>query len=332
MNEWQDVAEDVKGRAGPGMVHTYSIVALDEETRQMGVAVQSRAFCVGSLVPWGEPGVGVVATQASVDVSYGPLGLALMRAGKSATESLTGLVAADSRANVRQVAMLDAQGDVAVHTGKDCMDAAGHRAGNCFSAQANLMLKSTVWGAMGEAFEAAEGDLAERLLVALEAAEGEGGDIRGKQSAALLVVSGDGSAKPGYGREVDLRVDDHPKPLVELRRLLRLSRAARRWHAATEVLREDPVAEGSLHWALGEYDRALSLLDRDADIAEVSFWKAVTLLHLDEREEALALFRFVFGVEPAWRHVIPRLVPVGILQDDPTLVERIMGLDSTHRS
>jgi uncharacterized Ntn-hydrolase superfamily protein len=210
-------------RARP--VHTYSVVARDAATGDLGVAVQSHWFSVGSLVTWAEAGVGAVATQSFVDPAYGPLGLGLMRAGKSAREALDGLLAADAGRDVRQVAMVDAKGVVAVHTGKKCIEAAGHATGAGWSVQANLMASERVWPAMARAMEQARGDLAERMLAALEAAEAAGGDIRGRQSAALLVVRGASSGRPWADRAVELRVEDHPRPLEELRRLLRVHRA-----------------------------------------------------------------------------------------------------------
>ena len=171
-------------------VHTYSIVARDAATGDLGVAVQSHWFSVGSAVPWAEPGVGAVATQSFTEPSYGPLGLALMKAGKSAPEALKALLAADGDREVRQVAMVDAQGRSAAHTGAKCIQAAGHEVGEGFTVEANLMDKATVWPAMAKAFKGAKGDLADRLLAALRAAQAEGGDIRGQQSAAILVVKG----------------------------------------------------------------------------------------------------------------------------------------------
>src|SRR5919198_5477997 len=176
-------------RPGP-LAHTYSIVARDPNTGELGVAVQSHWFSVGSLVPWVEAGVGAVATQSFVDPSYGKLGLDLMRAGKSAPEALKALIAGDAASDVRQVAMIDTQGRVAAHTGAKDIQAAGHKVGTNYSVQANLMLNDTVWPAMSRAFEAAKGDLADRMLAALDAAQAAGGDIRGRQSAALIVVSG----------------------------------------------------------------------------------------------------------------------------------------------
>ncbi len=171
------------------------------------MAVQSHWFAIGPLVPWAEAGVGAIATQSFVDASYGKLGLDLMCAGRSAPNALKGLLAADSNRDVRQVAMIDATGKVAAHTGSKCIPAAGQYVGVDFSVQANLMLNDTVWPAMAKAFESARGDLAERLLTALEAAEAAGGDIRGRQSAALVVVSGKPTGKPWQDRVYDLRVE-----------------------------------------------------------------------------------------------------------------------------
>jgi uncharacterized Ntn-hydrolase superfamily protein len=203
---------------------TYSIVARDAETGELGVAVQSRAFRAGSGVGWALPGVGAVASQAFSERSYGPLGLELLRAGKTPEQALAGLVAADPESAVRQVAMVDAESRTAVHTGAECIREAGHLTGDGYSVQANMMRSTDVWHAMAEAFEAATGSLARRLLAALEAAEAAGGDWRGQQAAGLLVVAADD--KP-WERVSDLRVDDHAEPLRELRRLLDLEEAYR---------------------------------------------------------------------------------------------------------
>ena len=202
-------------------VHTFSIVARDPQTGELGVAVQSHWFSVGSIVPWAEAGIGAVATQSFVDPSYGKLGLDLMRAGKSAPDTLKSLLAGDEGRDVRQVAMIDAQGRVAAHTGSKDIQAAGHIVGRDYSVQANLMLDEKVWPAMSRAFETTKGDLAERMLAALDAAQEAGGDIRGRQSAALIVVSGKPTGRSWSDRLFDLRVDDHSEPLKELRRLVR---------------------------------------------------------------------------------------------------------------
>jgi len=204
---------------------TYSIVARDKETGQLGVAVQSHYFQVGPVVPWALAGVGAVATQSMVNISFGPLGIEYMRLGYTAQQALKALLAADDQPESRQVALVDASGTVAVHSGEKCIPAAGHRAGDGFSCQANLMEKDTVWDAMHKAFTSTDATLAERMMAALDAAEAEGGDIRGKQSAAMLVVTGKPTGRSWEDRIIDLRVEDAPDPLAELRRLLRIKRA-----------------------------------------------------------------------------------------------------------
>jgi uncharacterized Ntn-hydrolase superfamily protein len=203
---------------------TYSIIARDPSSGEIGVAVQSRYFSVGTVVPWAEAGVGAVATQSFVDPAYGLLGLALMRQGKGAPEALHTLVEADPGAAYRQVAMIDASGRVAVHTGESCLQEAGHCIGEQVAVQANLMARDTVWGAMLHAFGQTSGDLAARFIAALEAAEAEGGDRRGKQSAAMLIISARPTGKPWLDRIVDLRVEDHPDPVNELKRILAVQR------------------------------------------------------------------------------------------------------------
>ncbi len=206
-------------------VATFSIVARDSATGELGVAVQSHWFSVGSVVPWVEAGVGAVATQSLVEVSYGPLGLEMMRSGKTAEKALNGLLKADENPQWRQVGMIDAHGNRAVHTGKKCIREAGHVAGATFICMANLMEKGTVWQAMADAFTRTEGDLADRMLAALDAAQDEGGDIRGRQSAAMVVVTGTPTGIPYRDRVIDIRVEDSPEPLRELRRLVGINRA-----------------------------------------------------------------------------------------------------------
>ena len=298
-------------------VNTYSIVARDPATGELGVAVQSHWFSVGSVVTWAEPGVGAVATQSFVEVSYGPLGLELMQAGKSAEQALAALLAADPHPEVRQVAMVDRHGNVAVHTGESCIAAAGHQTGEQFSVQANLMERDTVWGAMARAYEAAEGDLAERLLVALEAAEAEGGDIRGRQSAAILVVPAAGEGRPWREATVDLRVEDHERPLAELRRLLRVHRAYQHMNRGDERMAAEDVAG-----ALAEYAAAAGLYPENQ---EIRYWQAVTMAGSGQLEAALPVFAAVFAAEPRWRTLTPRLVPAGLLPDDPAVLERILA-------
>ena len=299
-------------RAGTRPVHTFSIVARDSVTGDLGVAVQSHWFAVGPVVPWAEAGVGAVATQSFVDASYGPLALAMLRAGRSAEEALRGLLAADPDRELRQVAIVDAAGRVAAHTGARCIAAAGHVTGHGFSAQANLMQHDTVWGAMAKAYANAQGDLAERLMVALEAAQAEGGDIRGKQSAAILVVRAHPTGKVWEDRLVDLRVDDDPEPLPQLRRLLQLHRAYAHMNAGDLA-----VEENDMQGAIREYGAAEALAP---DNAEMLFWHAVALANAKRVEEAKPLLARAYALEPRWREVVPRLAPAGLLPDDAALL------------
>lgn len=298
-------------------VHTYSIVARDMATGELGVAVQSHWFSVGSVVPWAEAGVGAVATQSFVDPSYGRLGLELMRVGRSAPEALAGLLAADTGREVRQVAMVDAKGRVAAHTGNRCIAAAGHVVGEGFSVQANMMEKDTVWPAMAKAFRETKGDLAERLLAALEAAEAQGGDIRGKQSAALVVVSATATGRPWVDRKFDLRVEDHPEPLRELRRLVKLQRAYNLMNEGDLALERSDVAG-----ALKAYGDAEALAPENAEMA---FWHAVSLVNLGRVDEALPLLKRAYAADKRWRDLLGRLPKAGLLPEDPKLLQRLMG-------
>ena len=297
-------------------VHTYSIVARDSQTGQLGVAVQSHWFSVGSVVPWAEAGVGAVATQSFVDPSYGHLGLQLMRAGRSAPDALKGLLAADSNREVRQVAMIDAQGHVAAHTGTKNIQAAGHKVGKDYSVQANLMTNDRVWPEMSKAFEETKGDLAERMLAALDAAQAAGGDIRGRQSAALIVVAPKSSGRSWEDRIFDLRVEDSPEPLVELRRLVKLQRAYNHMNAG-DLAVEHHDKEGGLR----EYSAAEALVP---DNAEMLFWHAVALVNMGNVNASLPLFRRAFAIDANWRTLTPRLPKAGLLPEDPKILEKIL--------
>jgi uncharacterized Ntn-hydrolase superfamily protein len=299
-------------------VNTYSIVAYDRETGQLGVAVQSHWFSVGPIVPWVESGIGAIATQSFVEVSYGPLGLELMRAGKSPEETLSALVKADKNRDVRQVAMVDAKGRVAAHTGKNCIPEAGHYIGDGFTCQANLMLKNTVWDAMAKAFLETKGELADRLVAALEAAETEGGDIRGKQSAALIVVKSESSGVWWKDRLFDLRIEDHPAPVKELKRLLRLNKAYNHMNLGDEYLTENKIEE-----AMKAYTRAMEMYPNNA---EMIFWPAVTLAASGNVEKSLPLFKKVFSMDENWAILLPRLPKVGQLPDDSVLIQKILSV------
>jgi len=304
--------------SGPRPVSTYSIVARDPATGDLGVAVQSHWFSVGSMVPWAEAGVGAVATQSFVDPSYGPLGLALMRAGRSAPEALQALLAGDPGRDVRQVGMVDASGKVATHTGRLDIPEAGGLAGDGYVVQANLMEKATVWPAMARAFERAKGDLAERLLAALDAAEWESGDIRGRQSAAMLVVKAKGSGRPWADRIFDLRVEDHPDPLAELRRLVRVQRAYNHMTAG-----DDCVAVKDWACAEREYGAAEAMEPQNAEMA---FWHAVALASNGRLDAARPLFAKAFKADARWRELARRLPKVEQLPADPKLLEQILAI------
>ena len=306
------------GRPTGRPVHTYSIVARDPNTGELGVAVQSHWFSVGPIVAWAEAGVGAVATQSFVDPSYGKLGLDLMRSGKSAPDALKSLLAGDEAREVRQVAMIDSQGRVDAWTGKNDIAAAGHLVRQNFSVQANLMLNDKVWPAMAQAFENSKGDLAERMLAALDAAQAVGGDIRGKQSAALVVVTGKPTGQAWKDRTFDLRVDDSPEPLKELRRLVTLQRAYNHMNAG-DLAVEKKDNEG----ALREYSAAERLVP---DNAEMIYWHAVALVNMGRVDESLPLFRRVFAMDKNWATLTPRLPKSGLLPNDPKVIERIVNV------
>ena len=304
-------------RAPSPVAHTFSIVARDSATGEMGVAVQSHYFSVGPIVPWAEAGVGAVATQSLVLVDYGPNGLALMRRGLTAPQALDSLVKADSASNVRQVAMVDAHGNVAAHTGDHCIPDAGQHVGRGYSVQANLMANDQVWPAMAAAYEKAKGDLAERLLQALEAGQHAGGDIRGQQSAAIVVVKAQSTGKPWADRIMDLRVEDNPEPIKELRRLVRLRRAYN-----LEDAGDNAVAAKQPEEALKMYEQASALAP---DVVELQFWAAVSMYTNGREKEALALFKRVFERESRWVPLVPRLARVGLFPDDPKRIAEVQA-------
>jgi uncharacterized Ntn-hydrolase superfamily protein len=297
------------------LIATYSIVARDSRTGELGVAAQSHYFATGADVPWAEAGVGAVATQAFVEPSYGPNGLQLLREGKSAPEALETLLAADAGREVRQVAIVDAMGRVAVHTGRNCIKVAGDETGVGYSVQGNMLRDERVWKAMPAAFESAQGHLADRLLAALEAAERGGGDVRGRQSATLLVVSGKPAARHAAETRIDLRVDDHPRPLEELGRLLTVYRAYER------------MEEGHAAAAAGKLDQASKLFAEAQDAypenPEFSFWAGIALANRGKLDEALRFLRFAYARDPGWKELVRRLPQSGLLPDDDALLERI---------
>jgi uncharacterized Ntn-hydrolase superfamily protein len=252
-----------------------------------------------------------------VDPSYGKLGLDLMRAGKAAPDALKSLLAGDTAADVRQVAMIDIQGRVAAHTGAKNIQSAGHVVGKDYSVQANLMLNDKVWPAMSRAFESTSGDLADRMLAAMDAAQEVGGDIRGKQSAALIVVTGKPTGKPWVDRLFDLRVDDSAEPLKELRRLVTLQRAYNHMNAGDLA-----VEKSDNERALKEYGAASRLVP---DNAEMVYWHAVALVNMGRIDESLPLFKRVFEMDRNWVTLTPRLPKSGLLPNDPAIINRIVS-------
>jgi uncharacterized Ntn-hydrolase superfamily protein len=299
-------------------VTTFSIIAWDKATGQLGVAVQSHWFSVGSVVPWVRAGVGAVATQSLADVTYGPLGLELMRTGKTPEQALGGLLEADEHPEWRQVGMIDAEGNRAAHTGGSCIREAGHVIGEDFVVMANLMEKNTVWEAMASAYRNSKGDLAERMLAALDAAQKEGGDIRGRQSAAMIVVRGQSTGVDYKDRLIDLRVEDSADPLAELRRLVTLSRA---YYMMNEG--DERMVQGDSKGAREAYGRAMELAP---EVTEIRYWAAVTMFSEGMETDALKLFREVFEKEPLWIEVTRRLPAAGLLANDAGQLEKILAV------
>ena len=296
-------------------LHTYSIVALDPNADEMGAAVQSHWFNVGSIVPWARSGVGVVATQALTNVSFGPKGLSLMEGGRSPADALAALLQEDEGRENRQVALLDVDGNVSAHTGSLCIREAGHHTGKGYSVQANMMLRDAVWPAMAEAFEASGGSLARRMLSALLAAEKEGGDIRGRQSAALKVVHRRNTG--AFGNKVDLRVEDHESPLAELRRLLGIHEGYDSMNRADVFLEQNKSDD-----AVREYQRAAALIP---DNPEPRYWHAVSLANLGRLREAVTLFQAIFAESAGWRELTPRIRDAGLLKISAAELSLIMG-------
>ncbi|TVZ26151.1 putative Ntn-hydrolase superfamily protein [Gillisia sp. Hel_I_86] len=298
--------------------HTFSIVARDSVTGEMAVGVQSHWFSVGPLVAWGKSGVGVVATQSFVNPAYGPNGLKLMEEGKSAKQALEELIADDDGEAYRQVAFLDAKGRAAAHTGDKCVESAYHHVGKNFSVQANMMLNDKVVPAMKAAFlENSDFPLAERIVKVLQAAQDAGGDIRGKQSAALIVVGANKVKNSWEDKKIDLRVDDNPAPLKELDRLLTLARAY------------EFMNKGDLAMEAGDVDEALRLYGSAEKLfpenLEMKYWKAVALANSKRFEEAIPVFKSIFEKDENWRTMTLRLPDSGLLNLTESELDKIVN-------
>ena len=298
--------------------HTFSIVARDTVTGDMGVAVQSHWFSVGSSVIWGKAGVGVVATQSFVNPSFGPRGLSLLENGLTPKMAVNTLLSLDESREMRQLAILDAKGNVYSYTGKNCIEEAGNIMGSNFSVQANLMEKNTVWPAMAKAFKTTKGSLAERLLAALEAAQAEGGDIRGKQSAAILVVKAKSTGNSWDDKLVDLRVEDSENPLVEMRRLLIIQEAY-------DFMNKGDVAVETGDTALAKkyYMEAQKL---NPDNLEMKYWYAISLANNGEFEEAKGIFKKIFEQNSKWKELTPRLVKPKLLTISDEQLQELLKL------
>lgn len=303
---------------GDAFAHTYSIVARDSVTGEMAVGVQSHWFSVGSLVSWGKSGVGVVATQSFVNPAYGPQGLELMDKGKSAKNALEELVAKDEGKAFRQVAFLDNSGKAAAFTGENCVESAMHHVGDNFSVQANMMLNDDVIPAMKDAFKKHSNlPLAERVVKVLQAAEAAGGDIRGKQSAALIVVGAEKVENSWEDKKIDLRVDDHPEPLAELERLLTVARAYEFMNKGDLAMEDGDISE-----ALKQYGKAEELFP---DNLEMQYWKAIALANSGRIDEALPIFKKIFKEDDNWREMTTRLPASGLLNISKEDLKRIVN-------
>jgi uncharacterized Ntn-hydrolase superfamily protein len=302
--------------SGP-LAHTFSIVARDPETGEIGTAVQSHWFNVGSDVTWAEAGVGAVATQSFVNVSFGRRGLDLLKAGKSPEEVLKILIDSDSARDFRQVAIIDAQGRAASYTGKLCIKDAGNIVGDNFSVQANMMLNDRVWPTMAKAFKETKAPLAERMIAALQAGQAAGGDIRGQQSAAVIVVKGKASDKPWEDKLIDLRVEDNPNAVKEIERVLRTYRAYEHMNNGDLAIEKKDEKK-----ALQEYGAAESMFP---DNLEMKYWTAVSLVNIGKLNDALPLFKNVFKKDKNWIELTRRIVPNGLLKVDEKTLNKILS-------
>jgi uncharacterized Ntn-hydrolase superfamily protein len=300
--------------------HTFSIVARDENTGEMGVAVQSHWFAVGNSVAWGKSGVGVVATQSFVNPSYGPNGLKLMEEGLTAEEALQRLTSMDAGEAFRQVAFLDVNGNAAAHTGAKCIVEASHITHENFSVQANMMLNDKVVPEMQYAFmKYSNLPLAERLVEVLKAAQNVGGDIRGKQSAALLIVGPDKVENAWEEYLVDLRVDDHKNPIKELERLLKVKRGY-------DFMNKGDLAieDGDIDGALEAYSEAENLLKGNV---EVTYWKAISLWNADRKADAIPILKSIFKKDENWKTLTYRLLDSDIINSTETELDKYFNND-----
>lgn len=294
---------------------TYSIVARDLETGNLGVALQSHWFQAPSGAIWARPGVGAVATQALGEPSYGPLGLGLMESGATPQEALDQLLVRDDGRADRQISFVDASGRAAVHTGSSCIKEAGHIISDAFTVQANMMWRDTVWQAMATAFQASTGDFSGRLLAALDAAEAEGGDVRGRQSAGILIVRAEPTDEPWRDTLMDIEVADHPRPLEELRRLVDLKHAY-------DMLGDEPVDGDDPD---RELRTSLDAMTMAPGSAEIAFWTMVELASRGRLEEARRAYSTCVRDGPGWAELLGRLARDNLAHITPQIAELILA-------
>lgn len=309
---------------GEPFTHTFSIVAYDEEAGEIGVAVQSHWFSVGSIVSWAEAGVGAIATQSLVNVSFGPRGLELLKQGKSPRQALDKLLASDEGSAFRQVAIIDAKGNVATHTGEKCIADAGHLQGQHFSVQANMMLNKQVVPEMRRAFEQSKGPLAERMVDAMQAGQATGGDIRGQQSASILIVRTEPTGNVWEDRKIDLRVEDHPQAVDEIARVLKVYRAYEHMNNGDLA-----IEHGDEKKALTEYSAAQKMFPQNL---EMKYWTAVSLANSGKMDESLQLFEQVFARDMNWHTLTKRIVKNGLLTVDETNLAKILSIGKKDKS
>jgi uncharacterized Ntn-hydrolase superfamily protein len=313
----QVFAQQITKPAEP-FAHTFSIVARDPNTGEIGVAVQSHWFSVGSIVSWAEAGVGAVATQSFVNVSFGSRGLDLLKQGKSPQDALDELLSTDEGREFRQVAIIDKDGRAAAYTGKLCIKDASHIVGKNFSVQANMMVNDKVVPAMAEAFKNRKGELAERMVAALRAAQNAGGDIRGQQSAAILVVKGESTGKEWENKLIDLRVEDNENAVAEIERLLKVFRAYEHMNAGDLAIERGDEAK-----ALYEYQSAGEMFPEHL---EIKYWFAVSLVNIGKIEDALPKFKYIFEQDKNWVELTKRIVENGLLKVDERTLDLIINI------
>lgn len=287
--------------------NTYSIVAFDPINNQLGIAMQTHNFAACNRVIYAEPGIGVVASQSFTNPMYGFEGIKMMREGKLPKEILKDLIEQDVDSKFRQVGIVDAKGNVATHTGDNCVCEAGHRTGKHYSCQANMMLKNTVWDAMGNAFENCNGELVDCIMDAMEAAEAEGGDIRGAQCAAIIIITAKPIDKPWLGYIYDFKVYDNPSPLQELRRLINLKKATNAINLSNSILNEGSLDSTKIASSIEQFNIALNEIPNEDSRLQHQFYYAMSLLKYGLKDQSISLLKSIFEASPIWKETAARI-------------------------